>query len=937
MSACDDARGDDLLFGDRLYSRSANGIFVVDKNGVKWEVAPGVMLVRFSPSSSPAQIGEFADSHGLTLRQHPANSSGYLLFDYEEGRDAVEILTDLLNDPAVLDACPDTKVRLFGGDDVYYPNQWNLRKMRMDKAWEITTGNSDVKIAIIDEGIDYWHEDLTSAMWWNPNDAHGDGIDNDADSLWYGQPMIDDFTGWDFVSGDNKPLPALTGDDHGTPVAGVAFATRNNSVGLAGVLGAEGSNGPKMMSIRGSIYAAYVSKAIEYAWRKGADVINMSFGVLDDTSNAVAAQIDSAAAHGVIVVAAVGNQGDWVYPLSKVAFPATHPSVIAVGATDSNDVHLDYSSMGDEIDIVAPGGHRTDPEIHLWTTDNYQTTGDNNPTKCLCPAENPKYYSLFTGTSASSPEVAAIAALIRSHRPGLTPAEVRQRLIDSALDLGDAGPDTVYGYGRADAYRALTEWGTITGNVTWRPEDTADATRYVAGDLTIASGATLTIMPGTIIRIASTDDLASGVDTARVEFNVDGELVADGTASDPIIFESWDPQTTEDWVGFYLSADGEGAEFEHCIIRNAEIAIDAYAPVTLRDVTIEEVADAAVSMSGTTLTVDASTIGPSDGDCIRLTNTTATIDSTTVQGYFAYGVYATGNHALDITNCEFLGDSIGVYVASNWTNGVIANSRFEDNHAAISYYSSVEPDIVECTITGNTVGVRCDYYSSPTIEYCLTSTNYAGNITGNGSGIFCTDHSDPRIGYCNISQNGVGVGAFDDSEPSLQLHPNTLVSNTSHHVVNLTEGVTIGAQVCYWYLNTGAPNYYPKSTKIMGSVDYTNALASPDSINPAFMLSLPVPTPPKLVTALGRAHPNPFNPSIQIPYSLATAGAVEIAIYDVAGRRVRTLIREERVAGEFSTVWDGVSDRGNRAASAVYFVRMRAGEYVNSQKIVLLK
>jgi hypothetical protein len=235
------------------------------------------------------------------------------------------------------------------------------------------------------------------------------------------------------------------------------------------------------------------------------------------------------------------------------------------------------------------------------------------------------------------------------------------------------------------------------------------------------------------------------------------------------------------------------------------------------------------------------------------------------------------------------------------------------------------------------VGVRCDYYSSPTIEYCLTSANYAGNITGNGSGIFCTNNSDPAIGYCNISQNGAGLGAFDGSAPSLELNPNLLQSNTSHHVVNLTGGVTIAAQSCYWYQNTGTPNYHPKSTKILGSVDYANALASPDSINPVFALGFPVPTTRKPVTALGRAHPNPFNPSIQIPFSLAIAGTVEISIYDVRGRLVRTLVRGERAAGEFSAVWDGVTDRGSPVASAVYFVRMRAGEYANSQKIILLK
>lgn len=164
---------------------------------------------------------------------------------------------------------------------------------------------------------------------------------------------------------------------------------------------------------------------------------------------------------------------------------------------------------------------------------------------------------------------------------------------------------------------------------------------------------------------------------------------------------------------------------------------------------------------------------------------------------------------------------------------------------------------------------------------------------------------------------------------------NKLLSNTVYHVANFTPGVTIAAEGNYWYLNTGSPNYWPKSTKIFGTVDYTNALSSgPNPISPR---PQPKPEPEVVVTGLGRSHPNPFNPTIQIPYGVANPSDVQIDVFDVSGRLVRTLVSDHKERGNHVVVWDGTTNRGEPTASAVYFVRMRAGRLTETQKIVLLK
>jgi hypothetical protein len=91
------------------------------------------------------------------------------------------------------------------------------------------------------------------------------------------------------------------------------------------------------------------------------------------------------------------------------------------------------------------------------------------------------------------------------------------------------------------------------------------------------------------------------------------------------------------------------------------------------------------------------------------------------------------------------------------------------------------------------------------------------------------------------------------------------------------------------------------------------------------------------VTALGRARPNPFNPTTTIQYTIAAPGRVALRVYDVAGRLVRTLVDAEREPGEHDAVWDGTTDSGDRAASGVYFVRMETASVGASEKLVLLK
>jgi hypothetical protein len=141
----------------------------------------------------------------------------------------------------------------------------------------------------------------------------------------------------------------------------------------------------------------------------------------------------------------------------------------------------------------------------------------------------------YTGlyTSGACAQASGVLALLKSMYPTASSSFLRQELYRGATPL----PDTLYaqgklGAGAINAYRSLTQWGTISENTTWAN------TVYVSGDLSVASGKTLTISPGTVINIATDDNEVTGSDTTRIEFLVDGFLDVNGTAGSPVVFQA---------------------------------------------------------------------------------------------------------------------------------------------------------------------------------------------------------------------------------------------------------------------------------------------------------------------------------------------------------------------------------------------------------------
>jgi serine protease len=262
---------------------------------------------------------------------------------------------------------------------------------------------------------------------------------------------------YDWVDRDKYPDDL---ESHGTHVTGTIAERTNNAFGVTGL-----AYGVKIMPLRvldseGNGDGADIARAIRYAVKHGAQVINMS--VEFDTSLSardipeVIAAIHYAAKKNVTLVAASGNEG-----ISKVAYPARDSDVISVGATTFDGCLADYSNAGRGLDIVAPGGGQ-DAGFSGNASDraNCDPSSADHQVVQETIYKDERHFKLlgFEGTSFATPHVTAAAALlIATKRLGAhpTPAQIKQRLRATARDLGAPGNDSFYGAGLLNVGAAL--------------------------------------------------------------------------------------------------------------------------------------------------------------------------------------------------------------------------------------------------------------------------------------------------------------------------------------------------------------------------------------------------------------------------------------------------------------------------------------------------
>ncbi|WP_394324994.1 S8 family serine peptidase [Halopiger goleimassiliensis] len=289
-------------------------------------------------------------------------------------------------------------------NDPYYSSQYAPQQVNCEGAWEKTLGDSDVTISIVDQGIQYDHPDLAENM---------DGSVSNS--------------GYDFADRDSDPYPESGNEDHGTHVGGIAAGATDNGEGHAGISNCSLLSA-RALDTSGGGSLTDIADAIQWSADQGADIINLSLGGGGST-NLMAEACEYAYSQGSLIVAAAGNGYG-----NPVSYPAAYDTVVAVSSLDEGETLSNFSNVGPEIELAAPGGNVLSSVT--WND-----------------------YASYSGTSMASPVVAGVAGLALSAWPNLSNDELREHLQQTAVDVGLAPEEQ--GYGRVDANNAVhTDPGT---------------------------------------------------------------------------------------------------------------------------------------------------------------------------------------------------------------------------------------------------------------------------------------------------------------------------------------------------------------------------------------------------------------------------------------------------------------------------------------------
>ena len=419
------------------------------------------VLVKWAPGVQPAQIKAAGDVLGFKVVRTSAKLGWTLVETTRKGLAPADLAASLRKTRLAAKAEVEKgyTVAAPAANDTLYPKQWALENtgqtggtndadMDAPEAWaDHGTGSKNIVVAVVDEGIDIYHEDLAGQIWLNTREIPGNDRDDDKNGY------IDDVNGYDFYNRDGSVYDPVDGDRHGTHVAGIIGAVGNNNKGVAGV-----NWNVTIMPVKflgpGGGWDYDGAEAIIYAVDNGADVINCSWG--GSYSEIIEEALQYAADHGVLVCAAAGNDmsdvdrdPDWYYPASSDV-----TAVVTVASTDKNDELSYFSNFGaSTVDLAAPGED-------IMSTLPYECTGvyvNSMPYRIA--------YLAFAA-EAIEPAAARDAVITRSM------TKLGAKTTSSVLIVDDSMPkvtDEVAGE-RLDVYKSALSTAGYTKVTTWSTE-----------------------------------------------------------------------------------------------------------------------------------------------------------------------------------------------------------------------------------------------------------------------------------------------------------------------------------------------------------------------------------------------------------------------------------------------------------------------------------
>ena len=849
---------------------------------------------------------------------------------------------------------------------------WSVKYINADRVWnELGYTGAGVVVGHIDSGVWLTHPDLAGQLWVNPGEIPGNGLDDD------GNGFIDDVNGWDFGADDNNPNDDSPASGHGTHTAGnvVGDGTGGTQTGVAPgaelmalkVWQADGSGGTLSMT-----WAAQ-----QYCAENGARIITMSLGIIGPIPDTYMRNdrynFNNIRSAGVLMFNSAGNEHFTYDPPVELSMSARVPSpwsptgdlfshtsgVVSVGGTGyKSDAVYSASSRGPVTwQTVDPwNDFPYDPGIGLIKPDIAAPGVGVNSTVI------PSGYSgdSWSGTSMACPHVAGLAALMLEKNPSLSPAGIDSLMQLNALDLGVAGKDNDFGSGRIDAYAIV------------QAVPTALLPDVVVNELLPDCGG------DKIIDIGEASPIGfelKNVSTVQGAVSVTGSLA--------IVANSW-VTVTDGTATFPNLASGGGLGDN--ISDTFELTVDALAPEGFEFTLLLTINDA----SGFARTFDLPWYVGLPG--YRTHNAGSAYLTITGQGSIGYmdqsgsmgdgfgyldggsnlyvGSFWAGTDVSYICNRDFSGDGAETY---EWEVTTDPNGRVRDlgpvqsdqTYASIfsdSGHASPKPLRVDQNSYAFTGEPNDDFVI---LEYNLTNEGLV-DIPSLYTGVFCDfDILDAGAneGGSDASRNLTYMYSAGGPYYGIALlggtaHNLTLISNPTYvypllhiedsmkmrHLSGLISLPTTTAPDDWSALTSAQVSLAANggTARVVYALVYGETLAdlqdNVDAANFVYSPFSPVSDemPIKLVR-LAQNHPNPFNPSTTIRFNVAREGHIDLAVYDLSGRRIKTLLSETRGVGEQEVSWDGTNSSGARVPSGMYFYRYVTDGQDISRKMTLLK
>ncbi|MBN2357295.1 S8 family serine peptidase [candidate division KSB1 bacterium] len=824
-------------------------------------------------------------------------------------------------------------------NDSLISQQYHLNLIRASQAWDVIKGEEgSIVIAVVDGGTDINHPDLIANLWENPDEIPGNNLDDDQNGY------IDDVHGARMA--DQKGTPArdsyLTGyGSHGTHTAGITAAVTNNGRGIAGV-----SWNARIMAVHaGSMteesQIPYGYEGILYAVEEGARVISCSWGG-SSRSEYEARITDYVNELGAVIVAAYGNDGFE----TEAQYPAAYSGVCGVAATNRYDRKASFSSYGFSADICAPG-----EQIYS-----------------LYPYNR---YGYMSGTSMATPVAAGVISLIMTQNPswsGLQAAEQLRVTADTIDNINDEKYRGKLGRGRVNAYRALTEsWPSI------RIEELA----IVDQDSLIKPGEKIkiTLKLKNYLAAAQNISLTLSENSGYAEMTkASATLTALATGEEKTLTESFEFQVNENApsghpIPFTLAIEtGAFRDYDHFTL----VVLPSFGTISINHIstTVTNLgrigfgdpgsSDNGIGFkyrNGPNLLFEGAVIvgtGPN-----RISNAARGLIVGTGQANDEdFNTAWNGDLVINTPGSRSDQESIAAFEDSRAQNPL--NVHITQQTFALNRDPFKDIVLVRYTVQNQSITSLSNFYFGLFFDWDMDGGSFATNVADYDA--------ERRLGYVYDSGLGpdtyIGIQLLTDDNISYRA-----IYNDHAHPANPSWGLHDGfTDAEKWQSISGG-----LSQTRAGPADVSNVIASgPYTMTPngtvqvdfafiagndlqqlqqnadvvlqmyeqLFSTDIEEPSQPftPLTFSLQQNYPNPFNGSTTIAFETAQMGKVELAVYDITGRKIQGLVDGDLPAGRHQVIWDGKDHSGRIVGSGAYFYRLETeAGFKYTAKMLFLK